>query len=57
MTPHEIRAARQFVGLSLSHMAVMLGYKGKHTRQMMQAERLARLNKSPLITRRPEYRT
>ena len=35
MTPHEIRAARQFVGLPLSHMAVMLGYKGKYTRQMM----------------------
>ena len=35
MTPTKTRAARQYLGLTLSQMAVMLGYQGKHTRQMM----------------------
>ena len=35
MTPAELKAARHKLGLTGSQMANMLGYKGKHTRVMM----------------------
>ena len=34
MTPHELRAARKRLDLTLTQMAAMLGYGGAHQRQL-----------------------
>lgn len=34
MTPHELKAARKLLDLTLTQMAAMLGYGGAHQRQL-----------------------
>lgn len=36
MTPAQLKTARKELGLTLSQMATMLGYKGKHIKTMQR---------------------